>query len=62
MKISCLAETLECTIEGVADFEASNPARGRQESGAFRYSMGIRFVENRIEIATERVGDIQRAE
>ena len=35
-KINCHAKSQECTIEGVADFEANNSTRGRRESGAFQ--------------------------
>jgi hypothetical protein len=52
-KINCHVKSQECTIEGVADFEANNSTRGRRESGTFQYSMKIKFVDDRITIVDE---------
>jgi hypothetical protein len=60
-KINCHAKSQECTIEGVADFEANNPTRGKSESGTFRYSMKIRLVADRINIVAESSEVIGRA-
>jgi hypothetical protein len=45
-KITCEPASRQCAIEGIADFEAKSVTRGRKESGTFRYSMRILFVES----------------
>lgn len=60
-KINCRAKSKECTIEGVADFEANNSPRGRSASGTFRYSMEIKFIDDRTRIVAESSEVIERA-
>jgi hypothetical protein len=59
--INCRARSQECTIEGVADFEANNSARGRRESGAFQYAMEIKFIGDRVNIVAESSEVIERS-
>jgi hypothetical protein len=60
-KIICEAASQQCTIEGIADFEAKSVARGRKESGAFRYSMRIQLLENHTRIIAEKSEVIARS-
>jgi hypothetical protein len=60
-KITCEPISRQCTIEGIADFDAKNVARKRHESGRFRYSMRIEFIEDQVRIVAESSEVIERA-
>jgi hypothetical protein len=61
-KITCETTSQQCTIEGIADFEAKSSARGKQERGTLRYSMGIKLIEGDVRIVAEKSEVVERAD